>query len=184
MLKQTVFLTLSTNGQNLNMHIVIQLSQHHYGSVIMGAIASQITSLTIVYSNRLFRRRSKKTSKLRATGLCAGNPRGPVNSPHTWPVMWKMFLFDDVIMYCTLKLLKLTKALSQWLAKWHLSPVPKAAGRCACLGEFEHLLGITWLWEVITAKLGRALLRKGLPCYMPCILYLSLRNWVLHCESL
>ena len=32
--------------------------------------------------NRLFRRRSKKTSKLRVTGLCVGNSPGPVNSPH------------------------------------------------------------------------------------------------------
>ena len=24
--------------------------------------------------------------------------RGPVNSPHEWPVTWKMFPFDDVIM--------------------------------------------------------------------------------------
>ena len=39
----------------------------------MVAVASQITSLTIVYPNRLFRRRAKKTSKLRVTGLCAGN---------------------------------------------------------------------------------------------------------------
>ena len=38
--------------------------------------------------NRLFRRRSKKTSKLRVTGL----------SPHKWPVTRKMFPFDDVIM--------------------------------------------------------------------------------------
>ena len=42
--------------------------------------------------NRLFRRRWKKTSKLRVTGLCAGN------SPHKWPVTRKMFPFDDVIM--------------------------------------------------------------------------------------
>ena len=42
--------------------------------------------------NRLFRRRSKKTSKLRVTGLC-------VNSPHKWPVTRKMFPFDDVIMF-------------------------------------------------------------------------------------
>ena len=48
--------------------------------------------------NRLFRRRSKKTSKLRVTGLCAGNSQGPVNSPHKWPVTQKMFPFDDVIM--------------------------------------------------------------------------------------
>ena len=31
--------------------------------------------------NRLFGRRSKKTLKLRVTGLCAGNSPGPVNSP-------------------------------------------------------------------------------------------------------
>ena len=49
--------------------------------------------------NRLFRRRSKKTSKLRVTGLCAGNSPGPVNSPHNGPVTWKMFPFVDVIMY-------------------------------------------------------------------------------------
>ena len=47
---------------------------------------------------RLFRLRSKKTSKLRVTGLCAGNSPGPVNSPHKWPVTRKMFPFDDVIM--------------------------------------------------------------------------------------
>ena len=39
----------------------------------MGTMVSQITSLTIVWLNRLFMRRSKKTSKLHITGLCAGN---------------------------------------------------------------------------------------------------------------
>ena len=48
--------------------------------------------------NRLFRRRSKKTSELRVTGLCVGNSPGPVNSPHKGPVTRKMFPFDDVIM--------------------------------------------------------------------------------------
>ena len=50
--------------------------------------------------NRLFRRRSKKTSRLRVTGLCVGNSPGPVNSPHKGPVTRKMFPFDDVIMSC------------------------------------------------------------------------------------
>ena len=40
----------------------------------MGAIASQITSLTIVYS-------TVKTSKLRVTGLCAGNSPGTGEFP-------------------------------------------------------------------------------------------------------
>ena len=42
--------------------------------------------------NCLFGRRSKKTSKLHVTGLCARN------SPHKWPVTRKMFPFNDVIM--------------------------------------------------------------------------------------
>ena len=48
--------------------------------------------------NRLFRRRSKKTSKLRVTGLCVGNSPGPVNSPHKGPITRKRCPFDDVIM--------------------------------------------------------------------------------------
>ena len=40
----------------------------------MGAMAAQITSLTTIYLlNRLFKLRSKKTSKLLVTGFCAGN---------------------------------------------------------------------------------------------------------------
>ena len=46
--------------------------------------------------NRLFRRRSKKTSKLYVTGICEGNS-WPVNSPHKGPVTRKMYPFDDVI---------------------------------------------------------------------------------------
>ena len=53
--------------------------------------------------NRLFRRRSKKTSKLRVTGPCAG--RGPVNSTHKWPVTRKMFPFNDVIMASAINIL-------------------------------------------------------------------------------
>ena len=52
---------------------------HHYCDVMMSTTASQITSLTIVYCLliRLFKLRSKKTSTLNVTGLCA------VNSPVT-----------------------------------------------------------------------------------------------------
>ena len=46
-----------------------QTAKSHYSDVIMGAIASQITSLAIVYSTVY----SIKTSKLRATGVCEGN---------------------------------------------------------------------------------------------------------------
>ena len=43
----------------------------------MGAIASQITNLTIVYSNVYSDAdQLEKTSKLRVTGLCVGNSPG------------------------------------------------------------------------------------------------------------
>ena len=48
--------------------------------------------------NRLFRRNSKKTSKLHVTGFVWEIHRGPVNFPHKGPVTRKMFPFDDVIM--------------------------------------------------------------------------------------
>ena len=48
--------------------------------------------------NRLFRRRSKKTSKLRVTGLGEGNPRVTGGFPHKWPVTRKICSSDDVIM--------------------------------------------------------------------------------------
>ena len=69
----------------------------HYGDVIMTTIASQITSLTVVYSIVYSDADQRKHQKLRVTGLCVGNSPGPVNSPHKGPVTRKMFPFDDVI---------------------------------------------------------------------------------------
>ena len=48
--------------------------------------------------NRLFRRRSKKTSKFRVTGLYGGIHRWPVNSSHIGPATRKILPFDDVIL--------------------------------------------------------------------------------------
>ena len=53
----------------------------HYNDSIMGVMASHITSLPIVYLTLLFRSRSKETSKLRVTGLCAGNSPGTGEFP-------------------------------------------------------------------------------------------------------
>ena len=52
--------------------------------------------------NRLFRRRSKKTSKLRVTGLFAGNSPGTGEFPAQRANNAKMFPFDDVIMILSL----------------------------------------------------------------------------------
>ena len=48
--------------------------------------------------NRLSRRRSKKTSKLRVTGLCEGNPPVTDGFPSQRGSNAEMFPFDDVIL--------------------------------------------------------------------------------------
>ena len=70
----------------------------HYNDVIMGAKASQITSLTIVYSTVYADADQRKHQSFALLALCAGNSPGPVNSPHKGPVTRKIFPFDDVIM--------------------------------------------------------------------------------------
>ena len=64
----------------------------------MGAMSSQITSLTIVYSTVHLGTDQKKKSKLRVTGLCAGDSPVTGEFPAQRPVTWKMFPFDVVIM--------------------------------------------------------------------------------------
>ena len=70
----------------------------HYGDVIMGTVASEITSLTIVYSTVWSDADQRKHQSSALLAFVRGIHRGPVNSPHKWPVTRKMFPFDDVIM--------------------------------------------------------------------------------------
>ena len=70
----------------------------HYDDVIMGEIASQITSLTVVYSAVYSGSDQSKHQSSASLAFVWGIHRGPVNSPHKWPVTRKMFPFDDVIM--------------------------------------------------------------------------------------
>ena len=64
----------------------------------MSAIASQITSLTIVYSTVYSDTDQRKRQSSASLAFVRGIHRRPVNSPHKWPVTRKMFPFDDVIM--------------------------------------------------------------------------------------
>ena len=70
----------------------------HYNDVMMGEIASHITSLTIVYSTVYSRADQRKHQSSASLAFVWLIHRGPVNSPHKWPVTRKMFPLDDVIM--------------------------------------------------------------------------------------
>ena len=70
----------------------------HYCDVIMGSMASQITSLTIVYSTVHSGRDPRKHQRSASLAFVRGIHRRLVNSPHKWSVTLQICPFDDVIM--------------------------------------------------------------------------------------
>ena len=78
----------------------IYLTHHfsHYGDVIMSMMASQITSLTIVYSTIYSGVDQTKHQSSESLAFVRGIHQWPVNSLHKGPVMRKRFPFDVVIM--------------------------------------------------------------------------------------
>ena len=98
----------------------------HYDDVIMGTIASQITSLTIVYSTVYSDTDQRKYQSSASLAFVRGIHRRPVNSPHKWPVTRKVFPFDDVIMpnhylsLCWFIINPMLKNLSQWNIDQHM----------------------------------------------------------------
>ena len=74
---------------------------YHYDDVIMTMLASQITSLTVVYSIVYSGVNQRKHQSSASLAFVREIHRGPVNFPHKWPVTRKMFPFDDVIMMLT-----------------------------------------------------------------------------------
>ena len=63
----------------------------------MGATASRITILTIVYSTVYSGADQRKHQSSTSLAFVLEIHRGPVNSLHKWPVTQNMFPFDDVI---------------------------------------------------------------------------------------
>ena len=72
--------------------------ERHNDDEIMGAMASEITSLTIVYLTVYLGADQRKHKISESLAFARGIHRWPVNSPHKWPVTRKRFPFDDAIM--------------------------------------------------------------------------------------
>ena len=95
--------------------LILDMVSAHYSDVIMRAIASQITSITIVYSTVYSGADQRKHQSSLSLAFVWGIHQWPVNSPHKWPVTLKMFPFHDVIM-------KMTTFLSQFQSRhwWYM----------------------------------------------------------------
>ena len=70
----------------------------HYNDVMMSTVASQITSLTIVYSTVYSGADQRKHQSSASLAFVRGIHWGPVNSLRKGPVTQKIYPFDDVIM--------------------------------------------------------------------------------------
>ena len=128
----------------------IELIRYHYDDVIMSAMASQITSLTIVYSTVYSGGDQRKHQCSASLAFVWGIHRGPVNSPHKWPVMRKMFPFDDVIMNKK----NAAKALLHFKpdsSSWKLAYFPITASHGITFTWLRHLNlnGLKYFLEII-----------------------------------
>ena len=70
----------------------------HYSYVIMSAIASQITGVSIVCSAVCSGENQRKRQSSASLAFLKGTHWWPVDSPNKGPVTQKIFPFDDVIM--------------------------------------------------------------------------------------
>ena len=70
----------------------------HYNDVIMNAMVSQITGISIVYSTVCSGADQRKHQCSASLAFVRWIHRWPVDSPHKGPVTWEIFPFDDVIM--------------------------------------------------------------------------------------
>ena len=111
--------------------------------------------------NRLFKRKSKKTSKLRVTGLCVGNSPRSVNSPHKGPVTRKIFPFDDVIMNERLLFLLLcffiylrSMSLSAHGVIWSWDPLAGIVMCCrlSLSAHYSDVIMITMAYQITGAR--------------------------------
>ena len=104
----------------------------------MGAMASQITSLKIVYSTIYSGADQRKYQSSMSLAFVRGIQRRPVNSPHKGPVTRKMFPFDDIIM---------SMCLNTMRSRQNGRHFTDNSFKCVFLNE------VKWLWILINIPL-------------------------------
>ena len=107
----------------------------HYSDIIIGAMASQITSLIIAYSTDYWGADQRKHQSSASLAFCGEftDDRWPMNSPHKWPVMRKIFSFHDVIILCFLSFVILL-----YMMLWSLSRTYQRGTRVSCFAGRQN----------------------------------------------
>ena len=133
---------------------------------IMNANASQITGVSIVYSNVCSGADQRKHQSSTSLAFVVGIHRWSVNSPHKGPVTRKNFPFDDVIMrHYTMRC---WSNISYWVNAWAL-PMDSNDGKpiwvqvmawchqaITWINVVQYLATVTWTyWPTIFCGVWR-----------------------------
>ena len=113
----------------------------------MGTMASQITSLTIVYSTVYSGVDQRKHQSSASLAFVRGIHRWPGNYPHKGPVTRKMSPFDDAIMFLTFSHFSL-----------HWSASTENRGASACCPACRTYLTATRFWVVVICPIIKCLI--------------------------
>ena len=142
--------------------MVSMLTLHWYRNERDGVTNHQLHDCLL---NRLFRHRSKETSKLCVTGLCEGIHRWPVNSPHKGPVTRKCFHL------MTSSWLSVTCSVSQLkMHPWHgytFYIIGHLSGKPFVTGGFPDQRNLDKIWtsnRIAGSWLSYDLTNKELEC--------------------
>ena len=152
----------------------------------------QISSLAIVYSTVSDADQRKHQSSA-SLAFVRGIHRGPVNSPHKWPVTRKMFPFDDVIMMWLAMILMLPSpsnqdcpgitlvnvgSLVEPLCHCLLLQIPVTDICWHCVQEFMYLDGECFGLCTLISRMIDIRIRKSHSC--DCLKAVTLTNFNIH----
>ena len=147
----------------------------------MRAMASPITSLTIVNTTTYWGVNLRKHQRSAPRTFVRGIHRWPANSPNKWPVTQKMFPFDDVIM--TIEFLLNTEGVTTTLFFF-------AVMSSALLTFLGHFLSNKWKrpFSLYTRKHGMSFVTSKFELYLHLlfcgmVLYRLVIYHCIHCHS-
>ena len=119
----------------------------------MGAMASQITCLTIVYSTIYSVTDQRKHQSSASLAFVWGIHRSPVNSSHKWPVTRKMLPSDDVIMVLPVLMLPVQEVIHQRGDGQSDPGLSHINVTISVMPSASHSMYSEWMWNILNRRM-------------------------------
>ena len=114
----------------------IYLNLVHYSNVIMSAMASQMTGVSIACSAVCSDTDQRKHQSSSSLAFERGIHRWSVDSPHKGPVTRKMFPFDDVLMWFIVNRITKNNRNFNWNWKMYFKKIQSTMSSARCRSFF------------------------------------------------